>query len=278
MARRRRILQGRAAQGIVHPRGASRRSACCSPAGWLLLRQDRTFSDSENRMLAQKPAPTLALAGRRQLSPSGLERWYADQFRRPRSVDHRGSDVSMRRLLGVREMNGVYLGADGYLLEAPAQEDAAQLGQTEAAICAFAAQHPDIRHDGRDRAERLGRAQRRSCPPARRWRTRSALIDAIDAGHAGRAAPSNLTEALALAPLGSRSITAPTTTGRAWPPATPLRRFRAVSSASCSRSRSYTVYPGLGFVRGDAEPQRPAATRRSIPSRSTSRTRTCSTP
>ena len=61
MARRRRILQGRAAQGICIL--AAFAAISLFAAGWLLLRQDRTFSDSENRMLAQKPAPTAALPG-----------------------------------------------------------------------------------------------------------------------------------------------------------------------------------------------------------------------
>ena len=267
MARRRRILQGRAAQGICIL--AAFAAISLFAAGWLLLRQDRTFSDSENRMLAQKPAPTLASLADGSFA-EGLERWYADQF--PGRDLCITADLTFQRMLGVREMNGVYLGADGYLLEAPAQEDAAQLGQTEAAICAFAAQHPDIRLTAAIVPNAWGVLSEK-LPAGAPVEDQKALIDAID-----QAMPdvrtANLTEALRCA-ARSRSITAPTTTGRAWPPATPLRRFPR--SWICSRCGAIRSIPSRIRSRG-RWPQRPAATRRSIPSRSTSRTRTCSTP
>ena len=59
MARRRRILQGRAAQGICIL--AAFAAISLFAAGWLLLRQDRTFSDSER---PRSPRwPTAALPG-----------------------------------------------------------------------------------------------------------------------------------------------------------------------------------------------------------------------
>ena len=160
MARRRRILQGRAAQGICIFAAFAAisllfgRRLAAAAAGPDVLRQREPHAGAEAGAHARARWPTAAL-------PSGLERWYADQFRRPRSVDHRGSDVPCGGCSASGRSNGVYLGADGVSAgQRPQQEDAAQLGQTEAAICAFAAQHPDIRADGRDRAERLGRAQR----------------------------------------------------------------------------------------------------------------------
>ena len=189
MARRRRILQGRAAQGICIL--AAFAAISLFAVGWLLLRQDRTFSDSENRMLAQKPAPTLASLADGSFA-EGLERWYADQF--PGRDLWITADLTFQRALGVREMNGVYLGADGYLLEAPAQEDAAQLGQTEAAICAFAAQHPDIRLTAAIVPNAWGVLSEK-LPAGAPVEDQKALIDAID-----QAMPdvrtANLTEAL----------------------------------------------------------------------------------
>ena len=189
MARRRRILQGRATQGICIL--AAFAAISLFAAGWLLLRQDRTFSDSENRMLAQKPAPTLASLADGSFA-EGLERWYADQF--PGRDLWITADLTFQRALGVREMNGVYLGADGYLLEAPAQEDAAQLGQTEAAICAFAAQHPDIRLTAAIVPNAWGVLSEK-LPAGAPVEDQKALIDAID-----QAMPdvrtANLTEAL----------------------------------------------------------------------------------
>ena len=102
MARRRRILQGRAAQGICIL--AAFAAISLFDAGWLLLRQDRTFSDSENRMLAQKPAPTLASLADGSFA-GGIERWYADQF--PGRDLWITADLTFQRALGVREMNGV---------------------------------------------------------------------------------------------------------------------------------------------------------------------------
>ena len=189
MARRRRILQGRAAQGICIL--AAFAAISLFAAGWLLLRQDRTFSDSENRMLAQKPSLTLASLADGSFA-EGLERWYADQF--PGRDLWITADLTFQRALGVREMNGVYLGADGYLLEAPAQEDAAQLGQTEAAICAFAAQHPDIRLTAAIVPNAWGVLSEK-LPAGAPVEDQKALIDAID-----QAMPdvrtANLTEAL----------------------------------------------------------------------------------
>ena len=56
MARRRRILQGRAAQGTCI--FAALLVISLLFGGTLAFGQDKTFSDSENRMLAQRPEIT----------------------------------------------------------------------------------------------------------------------------------------------------------------------------------------------------------------------------
>ena len=204
-------------------------------AGWLLLRQDRTFSDSENRMLAQKPAPTLASLADGSFA-EGLERWYADQF--PGRDLWITADLTFQRALGVREMNGVYLGADGYLLEAPAQEDAAQLGQTEAAICAFAAQHPDIRLTAAIVPNAWGVLSEK-LPAGAPVEDQKALIDAID-----QAMPdvrtANLTEAL----RSRRSEPLYYRTDHHWTSLAARYAFETLSAQlDLQPVRSYTVYP-----------------------------------
>ena len=233
MARRRRILQGRAAQGICIL--AAFAAISLFAAGWLLLRQDRTFSDSENRMLAQKPAPTLASLADGSFA-GGIERWYADQF--PGRDLWITADLTFQRALGVREMNGVYLGADGYLLEAPAQEDAAQLGQTEAAICAFAAQHPDIRLTAAIVPNAWGVLSEK-LPAGAPVEDQKALIDAID-----QAMPdvrtANLTEAL----RSRRSEPLYYRTGHHWTSLAARYAFETLSAQlDLQPVRSYTVYP-----------------------------------
>ena len=231
--RDRRILQGRAAQGICIL--AAFAAISLFAAGWLLLRQDRTFSDSENRMLAQKPAPTLASLADGSFA-EGLERWYADQF--PGRDLWITADLTFQRALGVREMNGVYLGADGYLLEAPAQEDAAQLGQTEAAICAFAAQHPDIRLTAAIVPNAWGVLSEK-LPAGAPVEDQKALIDAID-----QAMPdvrtANLTEAL----RSRRSEPLYYRTDHHWTSLAARYAFETLSAQlDLQPVRSYTVYP-----------------------------------
>ena len=212
MARRRRILQGRAAQGI------------CILAAFAAI-----------SLFAQKPAPTLASLADGSFA-EGLERWYADQF--PGRDLWITADLTFQRALGVREMNGVYLGADGYLLEAPAQEDAAQLGQTEAAICAFAAQHPDIRLTAAIVPNAWGVLSEK-LPAGAPVEDQKALIDAID-----QAMPdvrtANLTEAL----RSRRSEPLYYRTDHHWTSLAARYAFETLSAQlDLQPVRSYTVYP-----------------------------------
>ena len=186
-------------------------------------------------MLAQKPAPTLASLADGSFA-EGLERWYADQF--PGRDLWITADLTFQRALGVREMNGVYLGADGYLLEAPAQEDAAQLGQTEAAICAFAAQHPDIRLTAAIVPNAWGVLSGK-LPAGAPVEDQKALIDAID-----QAMPdvrtANLTEAL----RSRRSEPLYYRTDHHWTSLAARYAFETLSAQlDLQPVRSYTVYP-----------------------------------
>ena len=79
-----------------------------------IITKDRTFSESENRMLATKPKFTIdrLLEGR---FTSKFEDYVVDQFvGRDFFTDVK---MKMDKLLGKKESNGVFLGDDGYLIE-----------------------------------------------------------------------------------------------------------------------------------------------------------------
>ena len=106
-----------------------------------LTTPDKEMSQSENRMLAQRPAfSAQALADGSYFSD--LESWYADQF-----FDRDGwlaRNLLGQRLLGRHESGGVWLGSDGYLLAKPEPMDEALITDKAAAIRGFAAAHPEL--------------------------------------------------------------------------------------------------------------------------------------
>ena len=106
-----------------------------------LLAKDRTFSEAENRSLAQRPAISWdALRSGRFFSDASD--YLADQFWARDgwiSLDTLGS-----RLWGLREVNGVYLGRDGYLFGAPEVPDEVRQTAKIDAVNAFAARHGDL--------------------------------------------------------------------------------------------------------------------------------------
>ena len=105
------------------------------------LHKDRAFSETENRMLEQRPVPTAesVLSGRFMTK---FEKYQTDQFA------FRDLWVKVKTtadlILGKRESNGVYLGKDGYLLEACAYPDSRHYPQNVKAIQSFARVHPSL--------------------------------------------------------------------------------------------------------------------------------------
>lgn len=102
---------------------------------------DRSYSENENRMLAQKPEFSMeALQDGTYFA--AWEDYVADQFV--------GRDfwislqLQARKLLGQTEVNGVYLGKDDYLIQIPTEPDWDQVDTTLAAVNAFAARHEDV--------------------------------------------------------------------------------------------------------------------------------------
>lgn len=100
-----------------------------------ILTPERTFSENENRILASRPV----------FSTEGLldgsfmddvESWQADQFfARDKWI---ALKLKTDTFLGKKESNGVYLGADNYLIAAPEAPNETSVQRNLAAIAAFA--------------------------------------------------------------------------------------------------------------------------------------------
>ncbi|MFR0666711.1 MAG: hypothetical protein ACLSIF_08425 [Faecalimonas umbilicata] len=103
------------------------------------ITKERKFSEEENRMLATKPKASVetVMSGKFM---SQYEKYKSDQFL--------GRDfwVSLKTkadlLLGKKDSNGVFKGADGYLLEEISVLDEASYKENMDAVTAFAARYP----------------------------------------------------------------------------------------------------------------------------------------
>lgn len=100
-----------------------------------LLLPDKDFSESENRGLAQFP----------KLSENFLNDlgdYVADQF--PGRDLWMSVNLAMNKALGQKEASGVYLGADDYLMQIPAEPDMEQVDRNLQAINAFSEAYPEL--------------------------------------------------------------------------------------------------------------------------------------
>lgn len=105
-----------------------------------LLSEDKTFSENENRYLTRKPR----LSFEEILSGSFMqdtEEYVRDQF--PGRDFFIAARADLTRAAGGREINGVYLGRDGYLLEKwlDSDFDPEQLMRNIEAVNRFSGQH-----------------------------------------------------------------------------------------------------------------------------------------
>ena len=107
---------------------------------WIVLPK-KSFSESENRMLASTPkltAEALADGG----FGEGFESFFADR------VPLRDSLISLRtaekRLLGAKENGGVWFGKDGYLFLKPSAQKKESLARNLNAMDLFAWEHNDL--------------------------------------------------------------------------------------------------------------------------------------
>lgn len=105
------------------------------------VKKDKTYSETENRMLAQKATMTLAnLASGEYMTD--VENYVTDQFfLRDKWIDLK---VMADMALGKRESNGVYIGKDGALLEISDSPDFEALDRNVAAINDFAERYSEM--------------------------------------------------------------------------------------------------------------------------------------
>lgn len=106
-----------------------------------LFSKDKKYSESENRMLAQKPEFSMAnIASGKYMKD--MEDYVTDQF------FIRDKWINLKLLedlaLGKRESNGVYIGKKDYLMEIPSAPNQKSLDNNLDAISNFASSHPDI--------------------------------------------------------------------------------------------------------------------------------------
>lgn len=105
------------------------------------IKPNQDFSDSENRVLAQRPEITWESIKSGKFMKE-YETYVSDQFLlRDQWIQLKTLED---RILGKRESNGVYMGKDGYLMEASDEPDWTNVEKNSAAISEFAQRHPKI--------------------------------------------------------------------------------------------------------------------------------------
>lgn len=102
---------------------------------------DKDFSAEENRTLASFPSFSMAALQDASFM-QGLEDWNADQFVGRNTWT--GVQVGVNRLLNKKEFNGVFLGKDDYLIQAPTEPDYEQVDANIAAINQFVSRNPEL--------------------------------------------------------------------------------------------------------------------------------------
>lgn len=106
-----------------------------------LLTPDRSFSESENRMLEKLPDLSLQALSSGRFT-SNFEKYVSDQFAYRDVWIGVKSDAD--RLMGKKESNGVYLGDDGYLIQKFTAPAAGDLEDKVEAILAFGNATPGL--------------------------------------------------------------------------------------------------------------------------------------
>ncbi|WP_082789080.1 DHHW family protein [Desulfolucanica intricata] len=102
---------------------------------------DRDFSEAENRKLEQAPSFSFSelFAGSYTMN---FERYIADQF--AMKDFWIGVKSGFEKVIGKKDYNGVYMGKDGYLLQAFKEPDKESLQIKLEALNSFAASFPDL--------------------------------------------------------------------------------------------------------------------------------------
>lgn len=106
-----------------------------------LLTKDRTFSESENRNLAQAPALSWETVTDGSYF-SDLSSYVADQF--PGRDTWMSMNLWLQKTLGSKESGGVYLCEDDYLMQLPGEPNEEQLARNLTAMEDFAKTYHEI--------------------------------------------------------------------------------------------------------------------------------------
>lgn len=108
---------------------------------WELIQKDKDYSDTENRMLAQKPELTMSSLSSGKFM-SDMEDYITDQF------FFRNQWIKLKLtedlVIGKRESNGVYIGKKKHLLEIQDEPDKQTVATTSKAIADFSLKHQDL--------------------------------------------------------------------------------------------------------------------------------------
>ncbi len=106
-----------------------------------IFTRDKTYSESENRMLAARPTATFSDVTSGKFTQN-VEEYVSDQFvLRDAWIS---LNVHMNLALGIRESNGVYIGKKDYLFEITDTPNQAAIDDNLAAIAAFGDTYSDI--------------------------------------------------------------------------------------------------------------------------------------
>lgn len=106
-----------------------------------LIMPDRSFSEEENRVLSKQPKFGVTEVMNKEYM-EGLESYTSDQFVfRDLWIKLK---VQCDLLTGKRELNGVYLGKDKYLMQAISEPDQEHVKENIKGMNAFAARHQDL--------------------------------------------------------------------------------------------------------------------------------------
>ena len=106
-----------------------------------LIMPDRSFSEEENRVLSKQPKFGVTEVMNKEYM-EGLESYTSDQFIfRDLWIKLK---VQCDLLTGKRELNGVYLGKDKYLMQAISEPDQEHVKENIKGMNAFAARHQDL--------------------------------------------------------------------------------------------------------------------------------------
>ena len=108
---------------------------------FLVVKKDKTYSETENRMLAQKPEFSMDSLISGQFMQD-VESYVTDQF----FIRDKWINLKMLEdlFLGKRESNGVYIGKEKQLIEIPSEPNQESLQANLEAICRFAESHGTV--------------------------------------------------------------------------------------------------------------------------------------